>query len=64
MYKVKTATAGYCSKEFAADYTGMSQKLIARRIRDGSIPSFKVAKTGTVRIRIEDLDAMMVPVKV
>ncbi|NYI42419.1 excisionase family DNA binding protein [Demequina lutea] len=58
-----TESAGYCSKEFAADYMDMSVKSIERRISDGALPAFRVGNTRTVRIKICDLDAMMVPVQ-
>ncbi len=57
-----TESAGYCSKDFAADYAAMSVKTIERRITDGALPAFRVRNTRTVRIKICDLDAMMVPV--
>lgn len=57
-------SVGYCSKDFAADYAGMSVKSIERRINDGALPAFRVGNTRTVRIKICDLDAMMVPVEV
>jgi excisionase family DNA binding protein len=62
--KLITRTAGYRSVDFAADYTGMSEKTILRRIRDGSLPAFHVGDTRTIRLRIEDLDALMVPIEV
>ncbi len=59
-----TRTAGYRSVDFAADYTGLSQKTILRRIHDGSLPAFQVGNTRTLRLRIEDLDSLMVPLEV
>jgi excisionase family DNA binding protein len=40
----------------------LALKTIWRRIADGTLPAYKVAGTRSVRIRIADLDAMMVPI--
>lgn len=58
-----TNSAGYRSVEFAADYMDLSQKTILRRIHDGTLPAFQVGTTRTIRLRIEDLDGLMVPVE-
>jgi len=54
-----TNSAGYRSVE----YTGLSPKSISRRIRDGSLRAFQVGGTRTIRLRIEDIDSLMIPVE-
>ena len=40
----------------------LSLKTVWRRIADGTLPAYKVAGTRSVRIKIADLDAMMIPI--
>jgi len=56
-------SAGYRSVEFAAEYTGLSRKSISRRISDGSLPAYQVGGTRTIRLKVEDIDALMIPIE-
>jgi excisionase family DNA binding protein len=46
----------------AVAYTGLSLKTLRRRIRDGTLPAYKVAGTRAVRVNTSDLDAMFLPI--
>lgn len=46
----------------AADHTGASTDTIRRRISDGQLPAYYVGKSHMLRIKTNDLDALMRPV--
>jgi len=46
----------------AADYTGASTDTIRRRISDGQLSAFYLGKSHMLRIKADDLDALMRPV--
>lgn len=45
-----------------AEYLGVNPRTVRRRIAGGEIPAFRIAGTRTIRIRLEDLEAALVPV--
>jgi len=47
----------------AADHTGASTDTIRRRISDGQLLAFYLGKSHMLRIRADDLDALMRPVR-
>lgn len=47
----------------AADYTGASTDTIRRRISDGQLPASYVGRSHMLRIRTDDLDALMRPIR-
>ena len=46
----------------AADHTGTSTATIRRRISDGQLAAYYLGKSHMVRIKADDLDALMRPV--
>jgi excisionase family DNA binding protein len=46
----------------AAEITDLNVKTIRRLIGDGRLPSFKVAGTRSIRVSLDDLYAVLVPV--
>lgn len=46
----------------APDYTGLSLKTLRRRVRDGTLPAYRVAGTRAVMVDTADLDALFVPI--
>lgn len=59
------STAGrYVSQSEAAQYLGVSVRTIRQYISEGHLPAFRLtsAPNGLVRIRREDLDAMLCPI--
>jgi excisionase family DNA binding protein len=52
----------WLSPPAAARVYGFALKTVWRRISDGTLPAYRVTGTRSVRIRIADLDALMVPI--
>jgi len=46
-----------------AEATGFTSKTIRRRIRDGVLPAYRFPGCRGMRIKSEDLDAALVPVR-
>lgn len=51
----------YLSLEEAASVLSVSTKTIRRRISDGTIPAYTIGRHGTIRIRLDELEAAMRP---
>jgi excisionase family DNA binding protein len=47
----------------AANYLGVSHKTIRRRISDGTLPAFRVAGGGPIRVLAKDVEALKTPVR-
>lgn len=46
----------------APAYTGLSRRTLWRRIKDRTLPAYKVAGTRAIRVNTADLDAMFTPI--
>jgi len=58
-----STTAKYGGIQDAATIIGCSEKTIRRRISDGSIPAYRMpGKSKIIRIRLDELEAALVPV--
>lgn len=55
---------GYLTIAHAAEYVGVSQDTVRRRIVDGTLRSYRVAGTRAYRLRVEDVEGLMLPVGV
>jgi len=59
----KTADSpAWLSLKDAAHHTGTSTDTLRRRINDGQLPAYYVGRSHMVRLRQDDLDALMRPV--
>lgn len=56
--------AVYLGLTAASVYTDIARDTLRRRIADGSLPAYKFGNRGDIRIRVTDLEALMVPVRV
>ena len=45
----------------AAAYLGIHPRTIRRRVAEGEIQAFRIAGTRAIRVRVADLDAMLIP---
>lgn len=52
---------GWLNQKQAAEHLGVSIDTIRRRIRDGSLPAYRLGKRA-IRIRATDLDAVVRPI--
>ncbi|MEU3473411.1 hypothetical protein CH281_20375 [Rhodococcus sp. 06-221-2] len=57
------ARPGVASVATAAEYMNCHPATIRRMIATGSLPAYRVGTSRTLRIRFEDLDAMLTPVQ-
>lgn len=51
----------YLSLEEAARVLSVSTRTVRRRISDGTIPAYTIGRRGTIRIRLDELEAAMRP---
>ena len=52
----------YASLDDAAAYLSVSPLTIRRRIADGSLTGYRLGKSRTIRIDLDELDQMMRPI--
>jgi excisionase family DNA binding protein len=57
-----STTPGDLSIPQAATYYNVHTRTIRRLIASGSLPAYRVRGTSTIRIRLEDLDALKEPI--
>lgn len=53
----------YLTVSAAARRLGCSRDTIHRRIVDGALAGFRIGGTGALRVKKDDVDALMVPVE-
>lgn len=49
----------YLSLEEAASALSVSTRTVRRRISDGTIPAYTIGRRGTLRVRLDELEAAM-----
>ena len=57
-----TPASGWMTLRDAARHTGTSTDTLRRRINDGQLPAYYVGRSHMVRLKLDDLDALMRPV--
>lgn len=55
--------AGFVSVTEAAAYLGTHRRTIERRIAEEVLPAYLLGPTKTLRVRVDDLNAMMIRVE-
>jgi excisionase family DNA binding protein len=51
----------YLSLEEAATVLSVSTRTVRRRISDGTFPAYTIGRQGTIRMRLDELEAAMKP---
>lgn len=52
----------YCSLGQAATYLGYTERFVRNKISDGDLRAFRVKGSRALRVRVADLDELLVPV--
>ena len=52
----------YCSLGQAATYLGYTERFVRNKIRDGALPAYRTKGSRSLRVRVSDLDELLVPV--
>lgn len=60
--KPDTGARRYITLDEAADYLSCSVLTVRRRIAAGDLPGFKVGRSKSIRVRLDDVEAMMRPI--
>lgn len=51
----------WMTTEEACAYLHVARRTLYQYIHDGKLPSYQVARKGTIRVKREDLDALLKP---
>ena len=57
-----TGARHWATLEQAADYLACSTATVRRRIADGSLPAYRLGRTQSLRVKVTDLEALLLPV--
>jgi excisionase family DNA binding protein len=56
------SAATFLSLADSAEYLGVCERTVRRRIADGSLPAHRVRNSRLIRIDMRDLDALLTPI--